>query len=132
MDAGFLERLLGGSRTWTGPCVVILDADAAIRTPGPDSIITGGQKSYAPRVATGRLSADAALLLKEERVLLAVEQVRVKDHIGQTQVKQTLTVVDVAHVVGVEFDHVDALEVLRVPPPPAVRDNEYRPGTLVG
>jgi hypothetical protein len=132
VDAGFLEHLLGGSRTWSGPCVVILDADAAVRTPGPDSIVTGGQKSYAPRVSTGRLSADAVLLLKEEGVLLVVEQLRVKDHIGQTQLKQTLCVADAAHVVGIEYDHVGVLKVLGVPPPPPVRENEYRPGTLVG
>jgi hypothetical protein len=132
VDAGFLERLLGGNRTWSGPCTVIVDAEAAVRTPGPDSIVAGGQKSYAPRVSTGRLIADAALLLKDEKVLLTVEQVRLKDNTGQTHVKRTLTIVDVAHVVGVEFDHVGALKVLGVGDPPPIRDTEYRPGTLVG
>ena len=56
MDAAFLERLLGGNRSWSGACVVILDAEASVKTPGPDSIATGGQKSYAPRVSSGRLN----------------------------------------------------------------------------
>jgi hypothetical protein len=132
MDAGFVERLLGGNRVWSGPCVVIIDADSAVEVPGPDAIITGGQKQYAPRVPTGRLTADAVMLMREEKVLLAVVQHRHKDHTGQTHVKQRLTVVDVLRVVGVEFDHTAALEILGVGPPPAVRENEYRPGMLVG
>ena len=132
MDAGFVERLLGGSRVWTGPCVVILDAAAAVEVPGPDSIVTGGLKQFAPRVPTGRLAADAVMLLKDEEVVVAVEQHRHKDQTGQTHVKQRLTIVDVLRVVGVEFDHTDALKRLGVGPPPAVRENEYRHGTLVG
>jgi hypothetical protein len=132
VDAGFLERLLGGSRTWSGPCTVILDAAAAVSTPGPDSIITGGQKSYAPRVASGRLTADTVLLLKDEQVLLAVEEVRFKDATGQNRVKKTLAVVDVRHIVGVEFGNLGYLKLLGVGPPPEVKDAEYRPSTLVG
>ncbi len=132
MDAGFLERLLGGSRTWTGPCVVITDADATVLNPGTDSIMTGGQKAYAPRVATGRLPANSVFLLPDERVLLTVDQMRVKDHLGQGVVKQTLTVVDLDHVVGIEFDHIRPLGLLGVGAPPAVQEIDYRPGTLVG
>ena len=132
MNVEFLERLLGGSRIWTGPCVVITDADATVLNPGADSIMTGGQKNYAPRVATGRLLADSVLLLPEERVLLRVDQVRVKDHLGQGVIKQTLTILDLAHVVGIEFDHVGPLRALGVPAPPPSREAEYRPGTLVG
>jgi hypothetical protein len=132
VDAGFLERLVGESRTWSGPCVVILDAAAAINTPGPDSIVVGGQKSYAPRVPTGRLAADAVMLLKEEEILLVVEQRNHKDNTGQTRVKRTLTVVDTMRVVGVEFENIAALNRLDVPEPPAVNESEYRPGMLVG
>jgi len=132
VDAGFLERLLGGSRAWTGPCTVILDAEAAVSTPGPDSIVTGGQKSYAPRVSSGRLTADTTFLLKEEGVLLAVEEVRFKDATGQSRVKKTLAVVDVRHIVGLEFDGLRQLKVLGVAEPPVVKETEYRPGTLVG
>lgn len=132
MDAGFLERLLGGSRAWAGPCVVIIDSASNIDVPGPDSIVTGGQKSYAPRVSTGRLVGDALLLLKEEGVLLVVEQHRHKDGTGQSHVKQKLSVLDVKHVVGLEFKDTTVLKALAVGPPPAVRDTEYRPGMLVG
>ncbi len=132
MDAGFLERLLGGNRAWSGPCTVILDAEASVKSPGPDTIATGGIKSYAPRVSSGRLTADAVCLLKDDNVLLAVEQLRHRDTMGQSHLKQTLTVVDVGHVVGVEYDHADALEALGVVAPPPVRESEYRPGTLVG
>ena len=132
MDAGFLERLLGGSRTWSGPCTVILDADAAVSTPGPDTLITGGQKSYAPRVASGRMNADSVLLLKDERVLLATEEVRFKDATGQSRVKRTLAVVDVAHIIGLEFGNLAHLKLLGVGPPPELKEMEYRPSTLVG
>jgi hypothetical protein len=132
VDAGFLERLLGGSRTWSGPCTVILDADAAVSTPGPDTLITGGQKSYAPRVASGRMNADSVLLLKDERVLLATEEVRFKDATGQSRVKRTLAVVDVAHIIGLEFGNLAHLKLLGVGPPPELKEMEYRPSTLVG
>lgn len=132
MDAGFLERLLGGSRTWSGPCTVILDSDAAVATPGPDNIISGGQKSYAPRVACGRLTADTVLLMKEESVLLAVEEVRFKDATGQSRVKKTLAVLDLAHIVGVEFNCLAQLKQLGIAEPPITKETEYRPGTLVG
>ena len=87
--------------------------------------------SYAGSVQFG-LVADALLLLKEERVLLVVEQHRHKDGTGQSHVKQKLTIVDVTHVAGVEFNDISALKALGVGPPPAVRDTEYRPGMLVG
>ena len=45
MDAGFLERLLGGSRSWAGSCVVLMDSASNMDVAGPDSIVTGGQKS---------------------------------------------------------------------------------------
>ena len=132
MDAAFLDRLLGGSRRWAGPCTVVLDAAASVKTPGPDSIVAGGQRSYAPRVSSGRLNADAVLLLREEGVLVILEQLRVKDNVGVSHTKQTLAVVDVAHVVGLEYDHVGVLKALNLPDPPPPRDTTYRPETLVG
>ena len=48
VDAGFLERLLGGSRVWAGPCTVILDAEAAVKTPGPDSIAVPLRHTQSP------------------------------------------------------------------------------------
>jgi len=132
VDAGLLERLLGGNRAWSGPCVVILDADARVQIPGTDSIISGGQKMYAPRVATGRIAADTVMLLPDERALVVVDRVWSKDHVGQTVVKQTMTVVNVDRVVGVEFDNIGPLKALGVQVPPAVRETEYRPGMMVG
>jgi hypothetical protein len=132
VDAGFLERLLGQSRTWSGPCVVILDAAAAINTPGPDAIIVGGQKQYAPRVPTGRIPADAVILLKEEQALVVVEQQYHKDNTGQTRIKRQISVVDVNWVVGLEYTNTAPLKMLGLSEPPAIRENEYRPGMLVG
>jgi hypothetical protein len=132
MKVEFLERLLGGSSKWAGACIVIMDAQSAVESPGPDTIVSGGVKSYAPRVATGRLNADTVMLLKEEGILLAVEQLLLKDGTGRTLVKKMLAVVDVAHIVGVEFDNIAPLAVLGINDPPPIRDTEYRPGTLVG
>jgi len=132
VDAGFLERLLGGNRKWSNTCVVIIEAEASVKTPGPDSISTGGMKTYAPRVSSGRLPADTVCLMKEEGVLLAVEQIRSKDAVGQSHLKQTLMVVDVKHVVAIEFDSIDVLQSLDIAPPPEIRAGDYRPGTLVG
>lgn len=132
MDAAFLDRLLGGSRRWAGPCTVVIDAAAAVKTPGPDSIVAGGQRSYAPRVSSGRLTADAVLLLKEENALVILEQIKVKDNIGVSHTKQTLVIVDVSHVVGVEYDHVGVLKALNLPDPPPPRDTHFRPDALVG
>ena len=35
MDAGLLTKLFGSD--WSGPCTVIIDADASIQTAGSDS-----------------------------------------------------------------------------------------------
>jgi hypothetical protein len=83
-------------------------------------------------VSSGRLTADTVFLLKDEGVLLAVEEVRFKDATGQSRVKKTLAVVDVRHIVGLEFDGLRQLKVLGVSEPPVVKETEYRPGTLVG
>ena len=58
--------------------------------------------------------------------------VRFKDATGQSRVKKTLAVVDVRHIVGLEFDGLRQLKVLGVAEPPVVKETEYRPGTLVG
>lgn len=132
MDAGLLETLLGGNRTWAAQCVVILDAEATVQSPGPDSILGGGVKNYAPRYSSGRIQADAVCLLKEERALLVVQHQTYKDGTGQTHSRKTLVVAALEHVVAVEFAHLDPLKPLGVPAPTITADNEYRPGTLVG
>jgi hypothetical protein len=123
---------MGGDRVWSKPCVIILDAEAAVKSPGPDSIVSGGIKTYAPRYSTGRLEADACCLLKDQNGLLILQQLRHKDGTGQEHVKQTLVVVDVGAVTGVEYNHVNALKALGVQPPLIPEEHEYRPGMLVG
>ena len=108
---------MGGDRTWSKPCVVILDAEAAVKSPGPDSIVSVGIKHYAPRYSTGRLEADACCLLKDQNGLIILQQVTLKDGTGQEHVKQTLVVVDLKYVAGLEYNHTHALKVLGVPAP---------------
>lgn len=132
MNVVLLDRLLGGERAWSGPCTVVLDADAAVKAPGPDHIHGGGVKAYAPRYASGRIEADACCLLKEHNALLLVQQVIHKDSTGAESVRQTLVVADIGHVVAVEFAHTQPLSQLGVSAPFIPDDGEYRPGTLVG
>jgi hypothetical protein len=123
---------MGGDRVWSKPCVVILDAEAAVKSPGPDSIVTGGLKHYAPRYSTGRLEADACCLLRDQNGLLILQQLRHKDGTGTEHVKQTLVVVDLRYVAGVEYHHLHALKALGVTDPFIPEEHEYRPGMLVG
>ncbi|MCZ2343551.1 MAG: hypothetical protein LC104_17420 [Bacteroidales bacterium] len=132
MDAELLTTLFGGDRSWSSPCVVILDGEATVKTPGPDTIVSGGMKSYAPRYSTGRIEADTCCLLRAQGALLIVQQLPYKDSTGQTAVKQTLTIVDTRHIIGVEFPHLKALDILGIPLPLMAEGHEYRPGTLVG
>lgn len=132
MDAGLLATLFGGDRSWSSACVVILDAEATVKTPGPDTIVSGGMKSYAPRYSTGRIEADGCCLLREQSAVLVLQQLPYKDSTGETLVKQTLTIVDAAHIVGVEFTHLKPLDALGIPVPLLAEGHEYRPGTLVG
>ena len=54
MDAGLLKQLFGPARGWNGPCVVLVDAETSVKTTGPDSIVTGGVKTYAPSSSGSR------------------------------------------------------------------------------
>ena len=132
MDAGLLQKLLGGDRAWSSPCIVILNAEAAVKTPGPDTIMSGGLKNYAPRYSTGRIEADSCCLLREESALLVLQQQAFKDSTGETCIKQMLMIVDTKHVVGLEYNHIRPLESLGIPAPLLAEGHEYRPGTLVG
>ena len=132
MNVGLLERLLGGDRAWSAPCTVVLDADAMLVSSGPDSILSGGIKSYAPRTATGRLDADTCCLLKAEGAMMIVRQTYHKDGTGAEQVKQTVLIADTAHVAAVEFMGTDVTQTVGLAAPPISRRTEYRPGMLVG
>ena len=131
MNAVLVEKLLGGDREWSGPCVVVLDAEASVKTPGPDSVVTGGQKSYAPRFSSGRIEADSCYLLKEHSALVLVSQQSFKDSTGAMHMRQTLVVADLAHVVALEFTKLTPLKRLGVDAP-VISEAEYRAGMLVG
>src|SRR5262245_44382402 len=117
MHAGVLQRYFGSDRQWRGPCVVVLDAEASIQTTGSDSILQSGMKSFAPRLISGRVAADAACLLAEESALLLVQAQRIRQATGEDQHHQTLLVVDLAHVAAIEFTTLDALRAFGVPEP---------------
>ncbi len=133
MNVGLLERLLGGDRVWSGPCAVVLDADAMLVSSGPDTILGGGIKSYAPRYSTGRLEADTCCLMKAEGALMLIaRQTSHKDGTGAEQLRQTVTVADVTHVAAIEFAGNDVTKAVGLSTPPLSKRTEYRPGMLVG
>jgi hypothetical protein len=118
MNARLLGKYFGTDRQWRGPCVVVLTADAAIQVSGSDSIVQGGIKTYAPRLISGRVSADAVCLLAEEQALLLVQTQRIRQATGEDQTQRTLVVVDLTHVAAVEFPDVEPLAAFGVSPPP--------------
>jgi hypothetical protein len=132
MDAGLLKQLFGPARGWHGPCVVLVNADTSVKTTGPDSIVTGGIKSYAPRITSGRVAADAACYHPDYNSLLVVQRVKSKHHTGEEMVNQTLVVVDIGHVAGVEFEGLEHLADLGLKAPPLPDRPHYAAGTLVG
>jgi hypothetical protein len=132
MDSGLLKKLFGNTPTWQGPCVVLVDADTSVRTTGPDSIVAGGTKSYAPRITSGRVTADAVCYHAEHNALLVVQRAKTKQSTGEDVLVQTLIVVDLAHVVGLEFESINRLATLGLPEPPMPDKPHYAAGTLVG
>jgi hypothetical protein len=117
MDAALLERLLGRDQQWQGPCVVVLDAAAAIQAHGADAIGAAGAKTYAPRLASGRVHADAVCYLAEAAALVMMQQQKSRGQSGEEAIKTTLTVADAAHVVALEFSDLSALVSLGLNPP---------------
>lgn len=132
MDSGLLKKLFGPASAWHGPCVVLVDGETSVRTTGPDSIVAGGTKSYAPRITSGRVSADAVCFHPDHNALLAIQRVRSKQHTGEDVLQQTLIVLDVNHVVGVEFETTDRLAALGLSAPPLPDKPHYTAGMLVG
>jgi hypothetical protein len=132
MDAGLVERLLGGDRRWAGRCVVLLAAGASVQAAGPDSMGSGGVKQYAPRQASGRVEADAVCLLADMGAVAVLQQHVHRDSTGMEHVRQTLLVADLGQVVGFEFPHAGPLRALGLSAPPLEDDGEYRRGALVG
>lgn len=132
MNVALVEKLLGGDRVWAGPCLIILDADAEVKSAGPDSVGGGGVKTYAPRYASGQIEADTCCLLRDLNAVVVVDETKHRDQTGAEIVKQKLIVVDVGHVVGFEYRNLHALKSLDLPVPKIVDDGGYRPGMLVG
>jgi hypothetical protein len=118
MNARLLGKFFGTDRQWQGPCTVILTADAAVQTFGSDSILQGGAKSYAPRLISGRVTADAACLLADEQALLLMQLQRIRQATGDDLTQRTLIVVDLSHVAAVEFADAEALAAFGVSAPP--------------
>jgi hypothetical protein len=118
MDANLLERLLGRDQHWQGPCTVVLDAEAVIQTHGSDAIGAAGAKTYAPRLASGRIPADAVCYLPESSALVLVQQQRNRQQTGEEAVRTTLTIADASHVVAIEFCDLSALVTLGLTAPP--------------
>lgn len=120
MDAALLTRIFGMDQHWLGPCTVIVDAEAIVHSVGADAVVSSGAKVYAPRVPCGRVTADHVCLLQDNSAIVAVQQQRTRLQSGEELVKQTVTVIDPASVVAVEFLDTTPLTALGLPVP-AVR-----------
>jgi hypothetical protein len=116
MDASVLTALFGSESKWSGPCTVIVDAEASIQVTGADAIVSGGVKAFSPRLITGRLPADQAQFLANHQSLVIVKR-NVTRQGGADQVTHTLHVIDIRHVAAIEFDHLEALGKLGVTAP---------------
>ena len=131
MDSGLLKKLFGPG-TWQGSCLVLVDGDASVKTMGSDSIVAGGQKTFAPRVTSGRVQAEAVCFHPEHNALIIVQRVPTKKNTGEDMLQQTLVVVDSAHVIGVEFEGIDRLTSLGLAVPPLPDKPKYTSTQLVG
>ena len=131
MEIALLIRLFGESRSWHGPCTVIVNADASVKTPGPDHIMGGGNKVYAPRITSGRVTADTVCLLPDQRALLILQRVRQRQQTGEESMQESLLILDTTHIVGVEFDNTRVLKQLGLSAPLA-GERQYVPGALMG
>ena len=118
MNTGLLEKLFGRDQKWHGPCTVILEAEAGVYALGVDAIVGGGAKSYAPRMVSGRVSADSVCLLEDLSALLLIQNQKVRQNTGEESLKQTLTIADTAHIVAVELPDTSTLGTLGVSNPP--------------
>ena len=134
MDAGLLERVLGGDRVWSAKCVVVLDAEAAVKAVSPDCVTAthSGRGTGEWQPATTRVEADACCLLSEHNAVLIYRQSPQKDVTGSRVLRQTVLVADLAHVVAIEFHHGGPLKALGLSTPVIAEEREYRPGMVVG
>lgn len=129
MNVALLSKIFGREQRWHGPCVVIMDAEAAVQSLGVDSIVGGGAKNYAPRMVSGRVLADALCLLQDGATLVILKQEKMRATTGEETVKQTVTLADTAHVVAIEFLDNAVLAALGLGAPP-VRAGGSHHGTV--
>lgn len=128
MDAALLTKLLGTDQHWQGPCTLVLNAEATITTVGADAIVGSGSKAYAPRVTSGRVSADHICLLQGGSAVVALQQNRNRLQSGEEVVKQTVTLIDPGSIVAIEFLDTTPLTALGIALP-AARGSGSHPGT---
>jgi len=117
MNAQLLTKLFGADGRWNGACTVIINADANVAPIGNDAIVTGGLKSFAPRLITGRIQADAVKFAAELSSLLLIQKTVIRQQTGDDLIKQTLSIVDVDHVAAIEFAELGALDRMGIAPP---------------
>jgi hypothetical protein len=108
---------------------VILDAEASVQTLGADSIGASATKSYAPRLVSGRILADSVCFMPESKVFLTIQLQKTRQPTGEEVIRPTLTIMDPARIVAVEFFHTGALTALGVAQP-NLRNGSH-PGSTV-
>lgn len=126
MLPGLLGKLFK-SRQWSGPCTVVLDADATIQTSGTDAIVNAGVKMFAPRLISGRVTADYVCYLPDEEALVMVQQLRIRQAGGEDQFQQTVYVAGSQHVTAIEFPDGKPLSTLGLPDPPVMAAGPAKP-----
>jgi len=117
MNPNLLAKLFGADGRWSGPCRVILDANADVQSISNDSFVQGGLKNFAPRLITGRVAADAVRLLPDQQALLLVQTTVIRQGTGEDIVKRSMLVVDTGHVAAIEFPDLGSLSALGIDPP---------------
>lgn len=127
MNAGLLGKLFGSKKQWHGPCTVMLDADASITASGADSIVNAGVKAYAPRLISGRLSADGICYLPDEQAIVMVQINRIRQSGVEDRLKAVYTIADLAHVAAIEFADGNPLAGLELPEPPTLANPGSKP-----
>jgi hypothetical protein len=130
MDTKVLGKLFGNQQHWHGCCTVIVDGDAGVLAIGADSIGSSATKTYAPRLVSGRVVADAACYIPELSALVTLQQQKVRHGPNEETLKQSITVIDVAHVIAVEFSDTTHLGALGLNAP-ALRSSNSNPGTVL-
>ena len=128
MDASLLMRLFGRDEAWKGPCTVIIAANATVQTVGHDSVASGGNRAYAPRVVSGRMPADSACLLRDGAALVLVQQFKVRQATGEDQTRQTMSLVATSQIAAIEFPDASALAAVGLPIP-VIKSSGSHPGT---